>query len=80
MRQFCEIGFDRGWPGVEHFVRTCWALGFIKPSSAEPSYGVLDVLDSGGDIIGDYDIPDADAWRYIYRKLGLRVVPVPVGA
>lgn len=80
MRQFSAVEFARGWAGVEHFIRTCWALGKIKPSSSMPSYGVLDVLDADGEIIGDYDIPDADAWRFIYRKLGLRAVPVPAEA
>jgi hypothetical protein len=73
MRQYSAVEFDRGWAGVEHFIRTLRAVGYIKPSSAAPSYAVLDVLDTDGDIIFDYDIPTAVAFRFIKRKLQLRV-------
>ncbi len=79
MRQFTGVEFDRGWHGVEHFVRTLRAAGYIRPSSTQPSYGVLDVLDAEGDIIADYDIPHARAFQFIYRKLKLRVEPEPAG-
>lgn len=73
MRQFSSVEFDRGWAGVERFIRTLRAFGYVVPSSPAHSYGVLDVLDVDGDIIGDYDIPHARAWRYIYRMLNLRL-------
>jgi hypothetical protein len=73
MRQYSSVEFTRGWNGVEHFIRTLRAIGGIKPSSVEPSYALLDVLDAEGDIIGDYAIPDAKAFRYVKRKLELRV-------
>jgi hypothetical protein len=73
MRQYTSVEFTRGWNGVERFIRTLRAVGYIKPSSAAPSYAVLDVLDVDGDIIGDYDVPTAAAFRYIKRKLDLRV-------
>ncbi len=73
MRQYSSVEFTRGWHGVEHFIRTLRAFGYVKPSSTEPSYAVLDVLDANGDIIGDYDIPHPQAFKYIYRKLDLRV-------
>ena len=79
MRQYTAVEFTRGWAGVEHFIRTLRACGFVRPSSADTkdtSYAVLDVLDADGDIIGDYDVPDARAFRYIKRKLKLSVVDV----
>ncbi len=75
MRQFTSVEFGTGWQGVEHFIRTLRAVGFVRPSSTDPSYAVLDVLDAEGDIIGDYDIPTAQAFGYIRRKLGIRVEP-----
>lgn len=73
MRQYNAVEFTQGWYGVERFIRTLRAIGFVEPSSAAPSYAVLDVLDADGDIIGDYNIPHARAFRYVYRKLKLRV-------
>ncbi len=80
MRQYSAVEFQRGWSGVEHFVRTLRAVGYVKPTSTGPSYAVLDVLDADGDIIGDYDVPTAAAFRYIKRKLQLRVEHPPEGA
>lgn len=77
MRQYSAVEFNRGWNGVEHFVRTLRVLGYVKPSSSERSAGVLDVINADGDIIGDYDIPTAAALRYIKRKLKLTVVHSP---
>lgn len=77
MRQFSAVEFRRGWSGVERFIRILRAVGYVRPTKAEPSYAVLDVLDADGDIIGDYDVPNARAWRYIYRKLKLRAEPEP---
>lgn len=79
-RNYIGVEFTRGWNGVEHFVRMLMKVGFISPSSSAPSYAVLDVLDADGDIIGDYAVPHARAFRFIYRKLGLRVERVPEDA
>lgn len=76
MRQYTGVEWQT-WNGVEHFIRTLRALGYVKPTSTAPSYAVLDVLDAAGDIIADYDVPTAAAFRYIKRKLQLRVEPVP---
>lgn len=72
MRQYTGVEWEH-WGGVEHFIRTLRALGYVKPSSSAPSYAVLDVLAANGDIIFDYDVPTAAAFRFIYRKLKLRV-------
>lgn len=76
-RNYTAIEFTRGWNGVEHFIRTLMKVGYIAPSSSEPSYAVLDVLDAEGDIIGDYNVPNARAFAYIKRKLQLRVEHEP---
>jgi len=57
--------------GCERFVRTCRVLGYLVPDG--PHYAVLDVLDATGDIVQDFLIRDAAAFRYIKRKLRLRV-------
>jgi hypothetical protein len=75
MRQYSSVEFTRGWNGVEHFLRQLRAVGYVKPCKAGPSYAVLDVLDADGDIIGNYDIPTAAAFRYVKRKLKLTVEP-----
>jgi hypothetical protein len=77
MRQYSAVEFERGWYGVERFIRTLRAFGFVKPSSTEESYAVLDVLDANGDIIGDYDIPTSRAFQYVKRKLRLTVESAP---
>lgn len=73
-RQYTGVDFTRGWAGVEHFIRTLRAVGYVKPCRAAPSYAVLDVLDANGDILDSYDLPNAKAFKYVYRKLRLRVV------
>lgn len=78
-RNYTAIEFTRGWNDVEHFIRTLMKIGYIAPSSSAPSYAVLDVLDAAGDIIGDYNVPNAMAFRYIKRKLDLKVEQVPDG-
>ncbi len=75
--QYTGVDCTRGWAGVEHFIRTLRAVGFVAPCRAGPSYAVLDVLNTAGDIVFEYDVPNAKAWRFIYRKLGLRVERVP---
>ena len=76
MRQYTSVEFTRGWPGVDHFLRQLRACGYVRPSGVGPSYAVLDVLDVDEDIVQDYDIPTAAAFRYVKRKLKLRVVDV----
>jgi hypothetical protein len=76
-RQYSAVEFTRGWWGLERFIRTLRAVGFIRPSTRRSGgYAVLDVLDADGDIIADYDIPTARAFRYVKRKLKLTVVDV----
>jgi hypothetical protein len=72
-RNYTEVEFTRGWAGVDHFLRQLEACGLVQDSNTEPSYAVLDVLNDEGDIIQDYNIPTAAAFRYIKRKLKLRV-------
>lgn len=75
MIQYTTVEFIHGWPGVEHFIRTLMKVGYIKPSSSstDPGYAVLDVLDDDDDIIGDYSLPNRNAFGFVYRKLHLRV-------
>lgn len=75
-RQYTAVEFERGWNGVEHFIRTLRAVGYVRPSGSAESYTVLEVLDAEGDIIGEYDIPINRAFAYVKRKLKLAVVDV----
>ena len=61
------------WRGCEHFIRMCAAIGFLRESVSEHSYAVLDAIDEDGGILATYDIPHARAFKFIYRKLHLRV-------
>lgn len=74
-RAYTGVEFTRGWAGADHFLRQLRACGFVKNSSDDPEsgYAVLDVLDLNGDIVQDYEVPTAHAFKYIYRKLQLRV-------
>lgn len=61
---------------MERAVNTALYVGYLRPPGRpEDSYAVLDVLDGNGDIVQEWDIPHARAWRWWYRKLGLRVAP-----
>lgn len=72
-RQYSEAWFpDNPWQGCEHFIRTCGALGFLRESS--PTYALLDAIGEDGEILATYDVPHARAFKFIYRKLQLRVV------
>ena len=74
---------DRGraygarWAGpqwAEQLFRQAKALGLVAASKGPgEEYALLDVLDADGDIVQDYGIPTAAAFRWWYRKLGLRV-------
>lgn len=61
--------------GCERFVRMCRAVGWITPQpvSLLESYGLLEVLDENGDILQDFDIPTAGAFRQIKTRLNIRV-------
>lgn len=73
-RQYAEVEFTGNpWQGCEHFIRTCGAVGFLRESTPEPAYALLDAIDEDGGILETYDIPHARAFRFIYRKLKLRV-------
>ena len=74
---------DRGraygatWAGPKwaaHLFRMAEAFGYVAPSKGPgEEYALLDVLDSNGDFVQHYAIPTAAAFRWWYRKLGLRV-------
>ena len=61
------------WRGCEWFIRMCGALGYLRDSTPDHAYAVLDAISEDGDILATYDIPHARAFRFIYRKLHLRV-------
>ena len=61
------------WQGCERFIRMCGAIGFLHESSTGHAYAVLDAISEHGDILATYDIPNARAFQFIYRKLHLRV-------
>lgn len=65
---------DGSWRLIEQTLRMAGAFGFVRDSGGDKGYAVLDVLDDEGQIVQDYCIPDALAWRWWKRKLGLRVV------
>lgn len=64
------------YAGCARFVRMCAAIGVLRASGPEPCYAVLDAVSADGDILMTYDIPTAKAFRFIYRKLHLRVAQV----
>lgn len=61
------------WQGCERFIRMCGAIGYLRDSQPEHAYAVLDAVSAAGDILATYDVPHARAFRFIYRKLHLRV-------
>jgi len=61
------------WQGCERFICMFGALGYLTGSSPEHAYALLDVISGDGDILATYDIPHASAFRFIYRKLNLRI-------
>lgn len=64
------------WQGCNHMLRMARTCGFVTESHGNrcDCYAVLDVLDEAGDIIQDFCITTAQAFRWFYRKLNLRVV------
>lgn len=49
------------------------ALNGVTETPSESDYAVLDGYDDAGDIVADYGIRDARAFRFLYRKLNWRV-------
>lgn len=45
----------------------------LANTSALGTYALLDVLDEDGEVVVTCDIPTAEAFRFIYLKLNLRV-------
>jgi hypothetical protein len=74
-RQYTAVTFPRDpWQGCEHIVRMSGAVGFVRDcDSGVPAYALLDAIDAGGDILASWDVTSARAFRFLYRKLGLRV-------
>lgn len=59
-----------GWPHLSRFITQCQAVGFLV---ADGGYATLDVLDADDDIVQEYRVRDARAFRWIKRKLHLTV-------
>lgn len=59
------------WAGCEHFIRMCRAVGWV--TDEKDGYGVLDVLNQDGDIVQEFMIPDALAFRQIKSRLHIAV-------
>lgn len=73
-RQYTEAWTeDNPWQGCEWFIRMCGKIGYLRESTPEHAYAVLDAVGEDGGILETYDIPSAQAFRFIYRKLHLRV-------
>jgi hypothetical protein len=73
-RQYTEAWTPANpWQGCERFIRMCGALGYLTESRPEHAYAVLDAISADGDILATYDVPHELAFRFIYRKLHLRV-------
>lgn len=73
-RAYTVVSAPSGHRAVERVVRMARAFGFIEPPASKPSYAMLDVwADEDTGVVQDYSIPHARAWRWWYRKLGLRV-------
>lgn len=62
---------DEAHSAVEQVVRQ--TLGGVTDEATDDSYAVLDGYDESGDIVADYGIRDARAFRFLYRKLNWRV-------
>jgi hypothetical protein len=61
---------------MSRLLRMAAAVGYVRPATCDADsrcYAVLDVLNGDDDIVQDYCIPTANAFRWWYRKLDLRV-------
>lgn len=76
-REYTATTFPQNpWLGCNHMIRMAKPCGFIARCAGQcDCYAVLDVLDEPGDVIQDFCIRTAQAFRWFYRKLDLRVVP-----
>lgn len=74
-RQYTATTFPSNpWQGCEHFIRTGLKLGLLKaPATSDDPYAVLDVLDEEGTIVQDFSVPSSRAFKWVKRKLALRV-------
>jgi hypothetical protein len=82
-RQYTATTFPRDpWQGCERMTRMGWYVGYLKPSCVGECrcYAVLDVQDDEGDIVQDFCIPTAKAFRWWYRQMHWRVEQIPEGA
>lgn len=63
--------------GCDQIVRMALATGAISTTphqAGQPDgYGVLDVLDVQGDIIADFEIPNAQGFAWLKKKLNIVV-------
>lgn len=75
-RQYTATSWEPDpWRGCEHLIRSAQHVGFVKTSHPGCGcYAVLDVLDVNGEIVQDFCITTPRAFRWLYRKLDLRVV------
>lgn len=72
-RQYTATTFIHDpWLGCNHILRMAAACGFISPDT-EGCYAVLDALADNDDVIQNFGIPSAQAFRWFYRKLHWRV-------
>ena len=72
LRAYTTVESDRGWQGIEHMLRTAWKVGRIPPADRS-SYALLSVLDDDDSELQEFGIPNANAFRWWYRKVGWRV-------
>jgi len=80
-REYTATTFpENPYQGCEHFVRMCGAVGYVRDSEPGHSYALLDAIDDNGDILFTWDVVSAKAFRFIYRKLGLRVASTDGGS
>lgn len=73
--------YEPTWCGarfVDQIVRQARATGqALTVEECPDDYALIDVLDADGDIVGEWAVPDARAFRWWYQQLGLRVAAVP---
>jgi hypothetical protein len=76
-RRYSATTFPRNpFQGCERMVRTARAVGWIAECGDVLSYGLLEVLDESGDILADFDIPNAAAFARLKKKLNIVVEEV----
>ena len=74
-RYYTPVTFpENPWQGCERMIRMGVACGLLAECQRPCGcYAVLDVLNEDGDIIQDFCIPSAHAFRWFYRMLHWRV-------